>query len=139
MVRVSPASTSVSFATSTGARFPVVAFSFTTMVSAAATGASLLLATLMSKMSEAEALDPSVAVTLIETAPTSSFSGVPLKVRVDGLKESHDGNTVPSARVADHDKASPVFTSAKVLAGRSEEHTSELQSLTNLVCRLLLE
>src|SRR6202023_4332584 len=24
-------------------------------------------------------------------------------------------------------------------AGRSEEHTSELQSLTNLVCRLLLE
>src|SRR5438046_5657066 len=26
-----------------------------------------------------------------------------------------------------------------VFAGRSEEHTSELQSLTNLVCRLLLE
>src|SRR5258706_6541646 len=25
------------------------------------------------------------------------------------------------------------------LKGRSEEHTSELQSLTNLVCRLLLE
>src|SRR5258706_9812920 len=25
------------------------------------------------------------------------------------------------------------------LLGRSEEHTSELQSLTNLVCRLLLE
>src|SRR5262249_62072662 len=25
------------------------------------------------------------------------------------------------------------------VAGRSEEHTSELQSLTNLVCRLLLE
>src|SRR5258706_5288947 len=27
----------------------------------------------------------------------------------------------------------------KAAAGRSEEHTSELQSLTNLVCRLLLE
>src|SRR5438046_5671574 len=26
-----------------------------------------------------------------------------------------------------------------LFAGRSEEHTSELQSLTNLVCRLLLE
>src|SRR5438046_8361536 len=26
-----------------------------------------------------------------------------------------------------------------VYCGRSEEHTSELQSLTNLVCRLLLE
>src|SRR5262249_59428153 len=29
--------------------------------------------------------------------------------------------------------------SVKMTAGRSEEHTSELQSLTNLVCRLLLE
>src|SRR5258706_3688913 len=28
---------------------------------------------------------------------------------------------------------------ARTLAERSEEHTSELQSLTNLVCRLLLE
>src|SRR5258706_9104797 len=28
---------------------------------------------------------------------------------------------------------------ARHLRGRSEEHTSELQSLTNLVCRLLLE
>src|SRR5438093_7359917 len=28
---------------------------------------------------------------------------------------------------------------ADALAERSEEHTSELQSLTNLVCRLLLE
>src|SRR5438046_6628982 len=28
---------------------------------------------------------------------------------------------------------------ADALKGRSEEHTSELQSLTNLVCRLLLE
>src|SRR5437016_10403956 len=27
----------------------------------------------------------------------------------------------------------------RVQIGRSEEHTSELQSLTNLVCRLLLE
>src|SRR5437016_11220324 len=30
-------------------------------------------------------------------------------------------------------------TPAVRAAGRSEEHTSELQSLTNLVCRLLLE
>src|SRR5438046_7848160 len=28
---------------------------------------------------------------------------------------------------------------AEVFSARSEEHTSELQSLTNLVCRLLLE
>src|SRR5258706_5738956 len=31
----------------------------------------------------------------------------------------------------------PMWCSAH--SGRSEEHTSELQSLTNLVCRLLLE
>src|SRR5258706_8455741 len=31
------------------------------------------------------------------------------------------------------------FPTAAVQAVRSEEHTSELQSLTNLVCRLLLE
>src|SRR5258706_8403550 len=30
-------------------------------------------------------------------------------------------------------------TSLHTVAERSEEHTSELQSLTNLVCRLLLE
>src|SRR5438093_5819400 len=36
----------------------------------------------------------------------------------------HDRETAPPARLA---------------ALRSEEHTSELQSLTNLVCRLLLE
>src|SRR5438046_6401011 len=29
--------------------------------------------------------------------------------------------------------------SSALLSNRSEEHTSELQSLTNLVCRLLLE
>src|SRR5438093_12580342 len=34
---------------------------------------------------------------------------------------------------------SPVATVTRVSFARSEEHTSELQSLTNLVCRLLLE
>src|SRR5438093_5681916 len=37
--------------------------------------------------------------------------------------------------------ADPLFRSVAQVFGahRSEEHTSELQSLTNLVCRLLLE
>src|SRR4051812_49809799 len=38
--------------------------------------------------------------------------------------------------------ASPPFPTAKALAGqsaRSEEHTSEIQSHVNIVCRLLLE
>src|SRR5438093_3209043 len=32
-----------------------------------------------------------------------------------------------------------VADAGRIEEGRSEEHTSELQSLTNLVCRLLLE
>src|SRR5215213_11571349 len=35
--------------------------------------------------------------------------------------------------------AGSVFEDGDRASGRSEEHTSELQSLTNLVCRLLLE
>src|SRR5262249_59635854 len=41
-----------------------------------------------------------------------------------------------STRGMDKDKASRVIVT---ISARSEEHTSELQSLTNLVCRLLLE
>src|SRR5438046_7635462 len=44
-------------------------------------------------------------------------------------------------RAADRRRGRPRTrpTKATVAGGRSEEHTSELQSLTNLVCRLLLE
>src|SRR5438093_9269251 len=45
-------------------------------------------------------------------------------------------------RVARDDAAQPfrlIERGAREAADRSEEHTSELQSLTNLVCRLLLE
>src|SRR2546430_4125853 len=34
---------------------------------------------------------------------------------------------------------SPVMTTNAIMGRRSEEHTSELQSQSNLVCRLLLE
>src|SRR5258706_9712437 len=36
-------------------------------------------------------------------------------------------------------RGAPLLPHRRALADRSEEHTSELQSLTNLVCRLLLE
>src|SRR2546430_3732431 len=36
-------------------------------------------------------------------------------------------------------RGGPVHPAAPPLPGRSEEHTSELQSQSNLVCRLLLE
>src|SRR5438093_9880683 len=50
---------------------------------------------------------------------------------------------LPSASLDERGKGlyEPIHGSAPDIAGknRSEEHTSELQSLTNLVCRLLLE
>src|SRR5437016_9624517 len=48
----------------------------------------------------------------------------------------------PATRMGLHQDRDEEDFSAPVLSlslGRSEEHTSELQSLTNLVCRLLLE
>src|SRR5258706_10074703 len=49
-----------------------------------------------------------------------------------------DGVRLSRARVVRYPHADLGFLSG-ALAERSEEHTSELQSLTNLVCRLLLE
>src|SRR5258706_11963926 len=37
------------------------------------------------------------------------------------------------------DHALPLISATALIGLRSEEHTSELQSLTNIVCRLLLE
>src|SRR5437016_11445374 len=46
-------------------------------------------------------------------------------------------HTSPSCVIAT--MAPAPASEATTFGGRSEEHTSELQSLTNLVCRLLLE
>src|SRR3712207_8413892 len=43
------------------------------------------------------------------------------------------------APLPDHEGSSPLFLVLFVDQGRSEEHTSELQSRQYLVCRLLLE
>src|SRR5205807_4670924 len=56
----------------------------------------------------------------------------------DSRTEARTCDSIPSSRsVAVMRKISPVESSNKLL--RSEEHTSELQSPCNLVCRLLLE
>src|SRR5260370_20155569 len=45
-----------------------------------------------------------------------------------------------TCRSSDRPKTVPCFSSTPITVnGRSEEHTSELQSHLNLVCRLLLE
>ena len=100
MLRVSPTSTSVSFESSAATRFAVVAFSLTATLSASATGASLVLATVMSKTSDTAALALSVAVTLMLRVPTSALTGVPLKVRVAALNASQEGSAEPLDSVA---------------------------------------
>src|SRR2546426_7493074 len=46
-----------------------------------------------------------------------------------------DGNQLPPAG----ENACPTYFAKRLIQQRSEEHTSELQSPCNLVCRLLLE
>src|SRR5947199_7161027 len=46
---------------------------------------------------------------------------------------------VSSERRAGRSEKHNIFSDARSAASRSEEHTSELQSLRHLVCRLLLE
>src|SRR5947207_12561543 len=53
---------------------------------------------------------------------------------------AHEGDAVPSAGSAIRTAVRAGYTEvARAVVGRSEEHTSELQSHSDLVCRLLLE
>src|SRR5438046_7414587 len=51
----------------------------------------------------------------------------------------HDPHTVSAPKLRWNLGATPTQCLYHPIRTRSEEHTSELQSLTNLVCRLLLE
>src|SRR5262249_60850111 len=58
-------------------------------------------------------------------------------LEVPWCRTDRAASSQPNSR-GDPGRAAAAALSAP-LEGRSEEHTSELQSLTNLVCRLLLE
>ena len=58
-----------------------------------------MLVTVILKVSETEAV-PSLAVTLTAMVPTSELVGVPVKVRVEALKESQEGRDDPLDKVA---------------------------------------
>src|SRR5688572_31687747 len=68
---------------------------------------------------------------------TSRIHGAPKRAR---LQRGTKSRPVSTARLSESYSPHP-FTSDRVLLMplRSEEHTSELQSQSNLVCRLLLE
>src|SRR5438046_4685693 len=64
-------------------------------------------------------------------------------VAMPEIQERRENKRVPGGRML-HEYANMYFDAhnpmlSKCRHRRSEEHTSELQSLTNLVCRLLLE
>src|SRR5437016_7555185 len=62
---------------------------------------------------------------------TTLFRSLPFLLQIEG-----DGIAYELRMFLHHFLDPPLL---QVLCLRSEEHTSELQSLTNLVCRLLLE
>src|SRR5262249_58984939 len=70
---------------------------------------------------------------------TTLFRSVARVVPADAYRDrgARDGGERRPRRAARHSGAPA--RDARVGHRRSEEHTSELQSLTNLVCRLLLE
>src|ERR1019366_7553351 len=70
------------------------------------------------------AIYPATAAVRTEMKVLTCFRGIPVSWRQDTLSEGEQAPRQPL------DQA--------VSSLRSEEHTSELQSLTNLVCRLLL-
>src|SRR5262249_61380863 len=82
------------------------------------------------------ALDPCPAsgraepVAIIDDVHAATAAREAFELRVDKLGDQRDQGIAHVAHRHEQGRARPVR--------RSEEHTSELQSLTNLVCRLLL-
>src|SRR2546430_12524506 len=88
---------------------------------------------------DVRALDVPAAVDLFEIED--------LRVKIDGLLQIGDANSNVAEPEVVHDQRGVAPTEERfpgiwLIPGkrsRSEEHTSELQSQSNLVCRLLLE
>src|SRR2546430_13486527 len=84
---------------------------------------------------------------MIRRPPRSTLFPYPTLFRSQGVRvraaaRLHVGDALgvrDVADVEDADAAQPVLTRGVGHALRSEEHTSELQSQSNIVCRLLLD
>src|SRR2546430_9703240 len=87
-------------------------------------------------------LAPWCALALAQTAPSPAPSPADFTVgdiRVEGLQRVSEGTVYNYLPVNIGDHLTPQRAREAIRALRSEEHTSELQSQSNLVCRLLLE
>src|SRR2546430_10910080 len=86
---------------------------------------------------------PATAVAFIMALAAAAPPDTPVQVQMRNVALHVDADTILSIRqlrgelISTHPGAPPVFDDKNSF--RSEEHTSELQSQSNLVCRLLLE
>src|SRR5207237_9678342 len=83
---------------------------------------------------------PHSALPSFPTRRSSDLSALP-RPRTPGAKRAAPGEYVFDLARVNHILGGPDYSTAdgSCVEGRSEEHTSELQSHLNLVCRLLLE
>src|SRR2546429_5385085 len=84
--------------------------------------------------------------TTLFRSPAKTVHGQSIPIRI-GDQGSHERSERTQQRISCRNDVSPIglprkaswYINGIVCAGRSEEHTSELQSRLHLVCRLLLE
>src|SRR4051812_49753048 len=76
---------------------------------------------------------------MIRRPPRSTLFPYTTLFRSDDLRQDGAGDVFASARIDDRHVGALANQGGDILEVRSEEHTSELQSHVNLVCRLLLE
>src|SRR5207249_6896665 len=82
----------------------------------------------------ANALKMSVRAALVDARRVSPGCSYPAMISTESVLEGSSSNRIPFGKVAEESRIPKM-----VEMGRSEEHTSELQSRFDLVCRLLLE
>src|SRR5690606_41796720 len=82
-------------------------------------------------------------LTLHDALPFSGFEAPTIGAEMAGLARTHASATcargAPRCAASAATASPPLRSAAAVRSYRSEEHTSELQSRENLVCRMLLE
>src|SRR2546430_8725131 len=92
--------------------------------------------------------EAATAAAMWETNPTGDFRPelfpLSLQLSVNLIRNTNRGTLTAEAEVTHRGRTIlvvdvQVFDDERALVARSEEHTSELQSQSNLVCRLLLE
>src|SRR5207249_8262049 len=89
-----------------------------------------------------QALTEIYTLSLHDALPISAPGGaaVPLRGRAElRIEDAAPREVVPGGFVDYYVNGAPIYRGAVTFDQRSEEHTSELQSRFDLVCRLLLE